>query len=105
MECPKDPYSGPFSSFYILIDFSKSSDLLLSILFADDTSVFIEGTAYSSIIKDMNRELEKVDKWLKSNKLTSIFKKTHYMMFHRTRIKKQNSRRQSAHLWKKLSKC
>ena len=28
----------------------------------------IEGTAFSSIMKDMNRELEKVDKWLKSNK-------------------------------------
>ena len=51
-------------------DFSKSSDLLFSILFADDTSVFSEGTAYYSIIKDMNLELEKVDKWLKSNKLT-----------------------------------
>ena len=48
---------------------SKSSDLLFSILFADDTSVFIEGIAYSSIINDMNRELEKVDTWLKSNKL------------------------------------
>ena len=66
---------------------SKSSDLLFSILFADDTSMFIEGTAYSSIIKDMNPELEKVDKWLKSNKLTINILKTHYMMFHRTRIK------------------
>ena len=42
-------------------DFSKSSDFLFSILFADDTSVFIEGTVYNSIINDMNRELEKVD--------------------------------------------
>ena len=57
-------------------DFSKSSDLLFSILFADDTSVFIEGTAYSSIINDMNRELEKVDKWLKLNKLTLNIKIT-----------------------------
>ena len=49
--------------------------------------MFIEGTAYSSIIKDMNTELEKVDKWLKSNKLSLNINKTHYMMFHRTRIK------------------
>ena len=49
--------------------FSKASDLLFSILFADDTSVFIDGTTYSNIIKDMNTELVKVDKWLKSNKL------------------------------------
>ena len=52
------------------LDFSKASDLLFSILFVDDTSVFIEGTAYNSIIKDMNTELVKVDKWLKSDKLS-----------------------------------
>ena len=38
-------------------------------------------------IKINNTELEKVDKWLKSNKLSVNIKKTHYMMFHRTRIK------------------
>ena len=42
------------------------SDLLFCIQLADDTSVFFKGTAYSSIVKDMNTELEKVDKWLKS---------------------------------------
>ena len=42
--------------------FSKAFNLLFSILFADDTSVFIEGTAYSSIIKDMHTKLEQVDK-------------------------------------------
>ena len=67
---PQGSILGPLLFILYIIDFSKSSDLLFSILFADDTSVFIEGTAYSSIIKDMNRELEKVDKWLKSNKLT-----------------------------------
>ena len=65
MECHKDPYLDPFYSYYNNInDFSKQSDLLFSMLFADDTSLFIEGTAYSSMINDMNRELEKVDKWL-----------------------------------------
>ena len=35
----------------------------------------------------MNRELEKGDKWFKSNKFTVNSRKTHYMLFHRTRIK------------------
>ena len=78
---------GPLLFILYINDFSKASDLLFSILFADDTSVFMEGTAYSSIIKDMNTELEKVDKWLKSNKLSVNIKEAHYMMFHRTRIK------------------
>ena len=67
---PQGYILGPLLIILYINDFLKSSYLLLSILFADDTSVFIEGTAYSSIIKDMNPELEKVDKWLNSNNLT-----------------------------------
>ena len=42
-------------------DFSRSSDLLFSILFADDTSVFIEGTNYDKIIDILNKELKRID--------------------------------------------
>ena len=66
-------------------DFSRSYDLLFSILFADDTSVFIEGTHFENISKILNTELEKVNMWLEANKLTINTKKTHYMMFHLTR--------------------
>ena len=51
-------------------DFSRSSTLLFSILFADDTSVFLEGTEYSKLIKTLNNELENVTKWLNANRLT-----------------------------------
>ena len=53
---------GPLLFILYINDFSEASDLLFSILFADDTSVFIEGTAYSSIIKEMNTELDKVSR-------------------------------------------
>ena len=68
-------------------DFSRSSDLLFSILFTDDTSVFIEGTNYDKVIDIVNKELELITILLGANKLTVNNKKTHYMMFHRTRIK------------------
>ena len=71
-------------------DFSRASDLLFSIIFADDTSFFLEGTKLEEIIELINNELEKVNVWLKANKLTLNIKKTHYMMFHRTRIKHSN---------------
>ena len=61
---PQGSILGPLLFILYINDFSKVSYRLFSILFADDTSVFIDGTAYSSIIKDMNTELEKVDKWL-----------------------------------------
>ena len=59
----------------------------MSILLADDTSVFTEGTNFENISTILNTELEKVNMWLKANKLNINTKKTHYMMFHRTRIK------------------
>ena len=67
--------------------FSRSFDLLFSILFADNTSDFIEGTHFENTHTILNTELEKANRWLKANKLTLNTKKTHYMMFHRTRIK------------------
>ena len=39
------------------------------------------------MIDILNIELEHIDVWLKANKLTINIKKTHFMMFHRTRIK------------------
>ena len=68
-------------------DFSKASDLLLSILFADDTTVLIEGQNYNNIIVTLNTELQKLDVWLQANKLTLNTAKTHYMVCHRERIK------------------
>ena len=49
--------------------------------------MFIEGTHYDKLIDILNEELEKIDVWLKANKLTINIKKTHFMIFHRTRIK------------------
>ena len=77
---------GPLWFIIYINDFSRASDLLFSILFADDTSVFIEG----KVIDILNQELKRVDLWLKANKLTINTKNTHYMMFHRTRIEDEH---------------
>ena len=68
-------------------DFSRSSDILFSILYADVTSVFIKGTHFDYICEVLNNALEKVNIWLHADKLTISVKKTPYMIFHRTRIK------------------
>ena len=58
--------------------------------YISNRSVFIEGTQHEETINLLNNELEKVNIWLNSNKLTINIKKTHYMLFHRTRIKYKN---------------
>ena len=52
--------------------------MLFSILFSDDTSVFIEGTNYDIVIDILNQELKRIDIWLKANKLTINIFKIHY---------------------------
>ena len=68
-------------------NFSRASQLLFSIVFADDTSVFLIGKEYTQLIISLNEELKKVSRWLNANGLTKNLKKTHYMVFHRARIK------------------
>ena len=51
---------GPLLFILYANDFSRSSDLLFSILFADDTTVIIEGINYKDIISNLNIELKKL---------------------------------------------
>ena len=84
---PQGSILGPLFFILFMNDFSRASQLLFSILFADDTSVFLIGKDYTQLIKSLNEELKKVSRWLNANGLTINLKKTHYMVFHRARIK------------------
>ena len=63
------------------------SENLFSILFADDTTVLIEGTHINTIIATLNCELAKLTEWLNANKLSINVSKSHCMVFHRSRRK------------------
>ena len=55
---------GPILFIIDINDFSKVSEKLFSILYADDTSVFIEGYEYDKLIEIMNNEMKQVYIWL-----------------------------------------
>ena len=56
-------------------DITRASQLLFSILFADDTSVFLIGKKYTQLIISLNEEHKKVSRWLNANGLTINIKK------------------------------
>ena len=67
---PRGSILGSLLFIIYINDFSRTSELLFSILFADDTSVCIEGTNDDKIIDILNTELKRIHIWLKSNKLS-----------------------------------
>ena len=81
---------APFLIYIINYDIPNVSKKLYSILFADDTSVFLEGNNLNSLSTIINEELNKLSMWLASNKLTLNIDKSHYVIFHRARLKQNN---------------
>ena len=67
-------------SLYIY-DLSSVSQSSLSILFADDTNVFIKGTKLQELCNRLNAELNNIQNWLSCNKLSLNVLKTHYIIF------------------------
>ena len=81
LEYHRDPY-------YINInDLITVSDRLNFLMYADDTIIYFNLKDFDNLTKetDINRELEKVNIWLKLNKLSLNTQKTKFMLFLRNR--------------------
>ena len=84
---PQGSILGPLLFIIYVNDICNVSELLFTVLYADDNSVVIHGKDMACIITTLNQELYKLSTWLKTNKFSLNTDKTYYIIFHRARIK------------------
>ena len=78
---PQGSILSPLLFLLYINDLSSVSEYCYSVLFADDTNVFISGENINVLCNKLNQELECIREWLCCNKLSLNVSKTHYMIF------------------------
>ena len=75
---PQGSILGPLLFLIYVNDMADVSDKLFTLLFADDTNAFIAGNNVDEMIINMNKELDKLVKWMNANKLSLNVSKPHF---------------------------
>ena len=78
---PQGSILGPILFLLYINDLTSVSEFCFSVLFADDTNMFITGKDMDILCHRLNEDLKNVQEWLQCNKLSLNVLKTHYMIF------------------------
>ena len=80
---PQGSILGALLFLIYINDIVNSSNVLLFVLFSDDTTVYVQNDSIDSAIEILNTELAKVALWFDSNKLTLNVNQTQMIMLSR----------------------
>ena len=69
-------------------DMHRCSNKLTFIHFADDTTVFMSGSDLERLCEEVSQELQKVDEWMRANRLSLNVEKTNFMLFTHSHVDK-----------------
>ena len=79
---PQGSILGPLLFLLYIHDLANVSLSFLSLLFADDTNLFISNSNFDDLINTINHELDIIYTWLNANKLSLHIGKTNCMLFY-----------------------
>ena len=78
---PQGSIPRPLLFLLYINDLASVSEACFSILFADDSNMFISGKDVQVMSEKLNSDMENIRQWLCCNKLSLNVSKTHYMVF------------------------
>ena len=88
---PQGSILGPCLFNIYINDLVNTLNQTKLILFADDSCLYLAHSNIDQLIKIMNNELDIVNNWMNSNKLTLNLKKSHYLIFSRKKFRSINN--------------
>ena len=89
---PQGSILGPLFFSILINDLINISNKLKFLMYADDTTIYfnLENFTQQNLNKEINCEIEKINTWLKVNRLSLNLQKTKLMIFHRKQKHMQN---------------